>query len=277
MKKHLLYLIPFILFCLISCKKQKDAVPNDVEKTEATEKVSVSPDVAKGNRLLNKCIAAHGGMNTWKSFNALEYTMDNNGKPVYQITQLRDRRAYLESADFEVGFDGDVAWAFPDAKKVPGESAAFYYDLDFYFVGIPFLLKDPGVNATYNGKATVNQEEYESLKITFGPDVGLTPEDVYYLYIDPETHMLRILTYSVSFFDAQNAKINSAKVYSDYQKVQGLMMPTKMENFEWDADTNEMGASKNHHRLFSDVKFYTNVPKESRFEVPDGAITETVD
>ncbi|HMB63105.1 MAG TPA: DUF6503 family protein, partial [Eudoraea sp.] len=154
----------------------------------------------------------------------------------------------------------------------PGESAVFYYNLDFYFIGIPFLLKDPGVKATYAGKATVNGQQYESLKITFVPGVGFTPEDVYYLYIDPETYILKILTYSVAYFNRENVSVNSAKLYMDYISVNGLLMPTMMENFEW--KDGDMGKSKNYVRHFSDFRFLKEIPDETLFQVPEGAVIE---
>jgi len=269
---HIRYSIIFIsVFCLYACKQEKQKV-KELDTIPDSQKVVLSSEERKGKELLNKCIDAHGDLVKWNSFEALEYNLNDKGKIVYQLTNLKDRRAYLKSKDYVVGFDGQVAWALPDASKVSGKSAAFYYNLDFYFIGVPFLLKDPGVVATYAGKATVNGKTYESLKITFGSEVGFTPEDVYYLYIDPESYMLKILTYSISYFDKEDAKINSAKVYSEYQEVQGLMMPTKMENFEW--GDGQMGKSKNHIRLFSDIKFLTEISDESLFEVPDGAVIE---
>lgn len=271
----MLFLVLSFLICSLSCTEKKQAV-KETEKMEPVKKVSLSSEAKKGTELLEKCIDAHGGMDQWNAFTAVEYTLDDNGKEVYQLTHLKDRRAYLNSKNYTVGFDGKTAWAVPDAKKVSGESAAFYYDLDFYFFGIPFLLKDPGVNVTYSGNAKVDGKTYESLKVTFGAEVGLTPEDVYFLYIDPETAMLCILTYSISYFDKENAPINSAKVYSEYQEVQELMMPTKMENFEWDVENREMGKSKNHIRLFSDIHFLKEIPDETIFEVPEGAVVEKV-
>ena len=198
----------------------------------------------------------------------------DKGKPVHQLTHLKDRRTYIKSKEYEVGFDGKLAWAVPDAKKVSGGSAAFYYNLDFYFVAIPFVLSDKGVTATYAGKSMVNGTEYETLKITFGAGIGLTPEDVYVAYLDPQTSILRILTYSIAYFDRENAQINSAKVYSGWHLVDGILMPMKMENFEW--KDGEMGESKNHIRLFENYKFWKEIPDKQRFEVPDGAITETL-
>ncbi|MUH37971.1 hypothetical protein D9O36_19130 [Zobellia amurskyensis] len=258
-----------LLFCLlISCKETKQK-PNS-KILDSSKASSITEDTS----LLDKCINAHGGIKKWKSFTGISYNLEENGKTVYQLTNIKDRRAYLKSDDYEVGFDGKVAWAKPDASKIPGKSAAFYYNLDFYFLGVPFLLKDPGVVATDEGASVINGENYETLKITFGSEVGLSPEDVYYLYLDPETFRLEILTYSVSYFDKKNAQINSAKTYSEYQEVQGLMMPTELENFAW--EDGELGESTNHVRHFSDIRFLDKIPDESIFQAPEGSITERI-
>lgn len=261
-----------LLFFLAGCKTEKKE-PKKTTQTETTKTI-LSEKEQKGIELLDKCIAAHGGMTLWKSFEGLEYNLDDNGKMVYQLTHLKDRRAYLKSKKYEVGFDSEVAWAKPDALEVSGKSAAFYYNLDFYFIGVPFLLKDPGVNAFYAGQTVVNDKTYETLKITFGADIGFTPEDIYYLYIDPSTYLLDILTYSISYIDKESAAVNSAKVYSEYRNIQGMIMPHKMENFEW--KDGQMGESKNHLRIFSDIKFVDMIPNKTLFEVPEGAVIEAL-
>ncbi len=261
-----------VLVFVFACKTEKKVETSISEEPSKSESIALSPEEKQGIELLENCLKAHGGMDIWKSFVGLEYNLNDNGKQVYQITHLKDRRAYLKSKKYEVGFDGKVAWAVPNASEVSGKSAAFYYNLDFYFIGVPFLLKDPGVNISYAGKAKINDRTLESLKVTFGSEVGLTPEDVYYLYINPETNLLEILTYSVSYFDKENSEVSSAKVYSNYQKVQGLMMPHKMENFEW--KDGAMGKSKNHLRIFSDIQFLKEISNEEIFEVPQDAVVE---
>jgi len=133
-------------------------------------------------------------------------------------------------------------------------------------------LNDPGVSSTYAGEHEIEGKKYDALKITFESGVGFIPEDVYHMYLNPETHVLEILTHSIAYFDHENAKINSAKVYSNWKEVQGIIMPEKMDNFEW--KDGAMGESKNHVRLFGDIKFLKEIPNEKRFEAPENAIIE---
>lgn len=269
-----LRILAFVFFTLATACKPKTAVELD-QGESIIEKPVLSQEELAGQDLLERCINAHGGMDRWNEFDALEYRLINNGTPIYQLTILKDRRAYLKSEDFEVGFDGELAWAFPDASQIPGKSPAFYYNLDFYFIGIPFVLKDPGVHVSYDGKVKIDNVDYESLKVTFGSGIGISSQDIYYLYIEPESHILRILVYSVSYFDATKAEtFNSAKVYSGMSEVQGLLMPTKMENFAWEAG--ELGETKNHLRIFEDLKFLKEIPDQERFLAPEGAVVEKI-
>jgi len=228
----------------------------------------------KGIEYLDKCIAAHGGLDTWNKFVGLSYVVENNGRSLNQLTHLKDRRTYAKSDNFELGSDGKRVWVTPNADKVPGKSAAFYYNLDFYFIAIPFVLKDPGVNVTYMGKATPDGETYDLLKISYGEGVGLSAKDLYFLYLDPTSHQLRILTYTVSYFDKTNDKVNSAKIYQDYQDIQGIRMPAKMASYRW--IDGKLGDNSNRDRIISNYKFHEKILDESIFEVPKGAVTEAL-
>ncbi len=272
MKNLFLFIIPCIVL-LHGCQSGKDSENNRESESRKINEYSADPAVQKGRELLDLCVKAHGGLDQWNKFLGLEYVMINHGDTIHQLTQLKDRRAHLKSRDFEIGFDGEVAWSLPDTSNVPGKSAAFYYNLDFYFIAIPFVIKDPGVIVTYEGKNVLGGEEYETLKVGFDSGVGLTPEDTYYMYLDPETHIFKILAYSVTYFGEANP-VNTAKVYSDWVETGGLLMSTRMENFEWNEGV--LGDSKHHLRIFQDIRFLEEISDESIFNVPEGAFKEQI-
>ena len=139
------------------------------------------------------------------------------------------------------------------------------------------MLKDPGVKLEDLGVQSIDSTDYLCLKVSYGESVGLTPDDVYFLYLDQHTHMLRVLVYSITYFEdtPPDQEFSSAKVYSEYEEVQGMMMPGKMENFEW--QDGSLGPSKHHVRLFKDYKFLTEIEDEARFEPPQHAETESVE
>ncbi len=270
-----LFTLTTILCLLLSFNNCKTEPKSLSSKASENKSISTqSPESIRGMELLEKCIAKHGGIENWKKFAGLSYEVERGGKTLYQLTELKDRRSYSKSEKFRLGSDGKQVWVTPNADNVPGKSAAFYYNLDFYFVAIPFVLKDPGVNVTYLGKASPDGEEYDLLKINFNAGVGLSAEDLYFLYLDPNNHQLKILTYTVSYFDKTNEKVNSAKRYLGYKKVQGLLMPTKMENYRW--IDGKMGENSNRDRIIKNIQFHETIPDEKVFEVPKGAKVEAL-
>jgi hypothetical protein len=81
--------------------------------------------------------------------------------------------------------------------------------------------------------------------------------------------------YSISFFETtESGLLNTAKIYSDYMDVQGLLMPGKMENFSW--ENGILGESKNHIRVFEDIHFLKTIPNPELFSIKKGAVTEKV-
>jgi len=60
---------------------------------------------------------------------------------------------------------------------------------DSYWLLMPWKLKDPGVNLEYAGQTTVDGEKYDLLHVSFG-QVGLTPGDQYWAYINRRTHLM---------------------------------------------------------------------------------------
>jgi hypothetical protein len=89
--------------------------------------------------------------------------------------------------------EGD-AWI--DGQKVEGEQKKEWLDRaygawvnDTYWLLMPYKLRDPGVNLTYEGKAEVDGVIYDKLHLTFGK-VGLTPGDRYWAYIHPVSRLM---------------------------------------------------------------------------------------
>ncbi len=66
--------------------------------------------------------------------------------------------------------------------------ASFLHDT--YWLLLPFKLKDPGVILSYIGKDTLSGSPVEVVQLSFDR-VGLTPENSFKLYIDPQTTLIK--------------------------------------------------------------------------------------
>jgi hypothetical protein len=101
--------------------------------------------------------------------------------------------------------------AYKNGEKTTGEEEAALLEMaygawinDTYWLLFPFKLQDPGVNLTYAGEATIEGQQYDKLKLTFGA-VGLTPGDTYWAYINRDTHRLDRWDYVLESYEEDQA------------------------------------------------------------------------
>ena len=87
-----------------------------------------------------------------------------------------------------------------DPAEAPGQLEESYrrYINDTYWLAVPFKLFDPGVNRTYVPDSS--DASYDVIHLSFG-DVGLTPGDQYWLYVDKETGRLARWSYVLESFE----------------------------------------------------------------------------
>jgi hypothetical protein len=86
--------------------------------------------------------------------------------------------------------------AWLDGQKVEGDEAKELLERayaawinDTYWLLMPYKLQDPGVKLSYVGEETIDGKTYDKLLLTFG-NVGLTPGDRYWAYINQDTHLM---------------------------------------------------------------------------------------
>src|SRR5262245_38752637 len=60
---------------------------------------------------------------------------------------------------------------------------------DTYWLLMPLKMRDPGVNLDYDGEKKIGKQTYDVVKLTFD-NVGLTPGDTYWVYVNRETHLI---------------------------------------------------------------------------------------
>ncbi|MDP5122205.1 MAG: hypothetical protein NWQ46_11460, partial [Spirosomaceae bacterium] len=58
-------------------------------------------------KLLNETIEAHGGLDNWNSYAELSYAVESGGSESNQTIDLKNRRTYHKTNDYEMGFDGN--------------------------------------------------------------------------------------------------------------------------------------------------------------------------
>ena len=106
--------------------------------------------------------------------------------------QTQDGKKYLVLDNINT-HEGE-AWL--DGQKLEGAAAKEWLDRsygawvnDTYWLLMPYKLRDPGVNLEYAGSEQIDGKTYDKLHLTFG-NVGLTPKDQYWAYINRDTHLM---------------------------------------------------------------------------------------
>lgn len=259
MKNHLFALcIACLLLFFASCSNQQSSAPAMAD--------SFPPALTSGLR-------AHGGLDNWKKYRTLQFTLASKENPENHLIDLDSRKVLITTdTSFTMGFDGQSVWVSPSLQSYPGSSARFYHNLIFYFFSIPFVMTDPGTVHSDMPDAQLNGVAYRRVRVTFGNDVGDSPKDQYILWFRKDNDRLGLINYSVTYFDQGNADRFNAIVYEEWQQVNELLLPKTWTHHRWENDS--LGEARSTVRI-ENVSLSTISPDASLFAVPAEAEIES--
>lgn len=183
------------------------------------------PITSRADSIAYRTYEALGGPDAWQSVNYLRFTFaiesEGNRRPIaHHLWNRRtgDYRVEWSSQEGDTTFvvlfnintqEGD---AYANAEAVSGERSADLlqqayrrYINDTYWMLAPVKLLDEGVNRTYLPDSSTT--ETAVLHITFG-NVGLTPGDQYWHYIDRETNRTRRWAYHLQGYSDDQSPSN---------------------------------------------------------------------
>ncbi|GJM44313.1 MAG: hypothetical protein DHS20C21_11550 [Gemmatimonadota bacterium] len=194
-------------------------------------------------QLVDEMIVAHGGMANWKAAETAyfedQWTYQGGQKgPLSKITvDQRTRRAYHDYTEMDatVVWDGEKAWSTNWAMPMPPR---FLATLNYYFLNLPWLAKDPGVRLATEAPRRLPDDatEYLTVRVTYEAGVGDTPDDYYVLYIDPVRKMLKaceyIVTYQAILPEGVEHSPPHVLIYETFATVNGLLVPTAFTIYE---------------------------------------------
>ena len=119
----------------------------------------------------------------------------------------------------------------------------------------------------------VEGKTYDIIRISYESAIGDTPKDEYINYFDPETHQLRYLLYTVTFFSGEKAEKHNAISYDQWQEVNGLLVPREFTFRTWDGES--FGEEKATD-IFENIQFKEGIPDQELFVRPVNAEVDTV-
>lgn len=167
------------------------------EGGEGTGGDAVAASGGTADSLVSAWIQAAGGPRAWEEVSSIRYTVttvwyDSTGR----VERMRPRRVEIQKSPggfrsrierpeaeglYVQTFADDTAWAtlngHPLASDHPATEETEYVGRDVhYWIGLPWKLRDPGVNLEA-GQLDGNGHE---VRVSFGSGVGIHPGDRYY-------------------------------------------------------------------------------------------------
>jgi hypothetical protein len=200
-------------------------------ETNSIATIEISPQ-------FKKVLDAHGDWSQWLNAEAFSYALvhETNLTQESHFINLKSRKVRISSAFFEMGFDGEKTWISPNREAYSGKSIKFYHNLYFYFFSIPFVLTDPGVTVEKVEDKLLNGKTYPTFQAKFDSKIGDSPDDQYFLLINPETNQLEYLLYTVTYFGNSTPSFNALK-YEDYRENNGIFFPRILTGYVYENDS----------------------------------------
>ena len=200
-----------------------------------------APPPLRGPQVVQDMVAAHGGMEAWRSAPTVSFEDDFGvpGQPAQVsrvVVETSRRRVYIDMpGGASLAWDGTKSWSMGWQSPLPPRFLAL---LNFYFLNLPWLSQDPGVKLGEPGTGSLPNDatEYVTVMMTFAPGTGDTPDDYYRLYIDPATKRLKACGYVVTYQALLPPGVPSTPehtlVYDEMVEVGGLLVPARYTIYE---------------------------------------------
>lgn len=228
---------------------------------------------------MDRAVEAHGGLSKWQSYGAVEFDLASEGKrgskSDHQTFNLKTRDGLITADTYSIGASKGEVWAKPGLDALGGTPPRFYMWTPFYFFAMPFVFADPGVKQESLGKRPFQGQEYDAIEITFEAGTGDSPDDYYVAYLDPASGRLKLASYMVTYPALIKGKAPEqieahVIVFEEWQEVDGLTVPKRTSSFKWKNQNIEgetLGTMS-----FSNVRFSTGAPDDSKFTKPADAV-----
>ena len=186
-------------------------------------------------QLAQEVMQALGGKEAWDNTRFIRFTFagrrthwwdKHTGRHrIEGQTQDGKKFLVLENVNTKEG----TVWV--DGQKAEGDQAKEFLERaygawinDTYWLIMPYKLQDPGVNLSYVGEETIDGKKYDKLLLSFN-NVGLTPGDRYWAYINHDTHLMDRWAYVLQSME-QGAEPTAWR-WEGWQKYGNIMLAPK--------------------------------------------------
>jgi len=163
---------------------------------------------SKAAAVADRVMEALGGADAWNKTRYLrfDFAVERDGTTVMRRAHTWDKwtgRYRLEASTREgeayvvlLNINTKDGRAWLKGTELQGDEAAKYVEQgyaawvnDTYWLLMPYKMKDPGVSLALDGEDKKGGEAWDKLRLTFD-NVGLTPKDRYWAYVNRKTGLV---------------------------------------------------------------------------------------
>ncbi|MGB3776031.1 MAG: DUF6503 family protein [Leeuwenhoekiella sp.] len=258
----LVYLLGMSTILFLSCGEKK--VEMEEKSSALLDKVQETSNYPENMKII---FEAHGGIARWKNMNSLYFERAMGEDFEKTTVDLKTRKSITETNNYTLGYDGDKTWLVQDSTYMNPDRAGYMYNLMFYFLAMPFVLADEGINFSNADTLKIDGAEYPGVRISYKDGTGSSDKDEYIVYSDPETHKMKWLAYTATFGSEERSKNFSYIKYANWKDVNGLSLPTLLQWYEVEdgKPTNTLRSEQ----LFSNLKLSSQELETGIFEKPE--------
>jgi hypothetical protein len=165
---------------------------------------------------LAEAVMQASGAAVWPKVTRIRFTFGGRNHHDWDVRNMTDTVTWTDQA----GATKTVTVNILNPGDDPDARAAFArWTNDTYWLLAPLKLKDPGVIRTLKAPAEIDGTMHWVLNLSF-QGVGLTPNDQYDLYIDPQTYLVRA-------WDFIRDGRRNRHTWEGYRNFNGLMLSTE--------------------------------------------------
>ncbi len=235
MKNILIFPLVVLLFSCKSDKSKLEQKRTDSPLAETAVKITYPKDVLK-------VFDAHGGLDSWKTFKTLEFTIPKTDAPETHTIALKSRKDKITMPEASMGFDGSEVWLLDEGASYSGD-AIFYHNLMFYFFAMPFVLADEGIVYSETEPLAFEGKSYPGISVSYNSGIGTSPKDEYFLHYDPETFQMQWLGYTVTYRSGAISENVKWIRYDNWANVEGIQLPKSVTWYAYEGK--DIGVPKN--------------------------------
>lgn len=136
----------------------------------------------------------------------------------------------LNTGEGQAFIDG-VEVTDAEARSQALERARGAWINDTYWLLMPYKLQDPGVDLAYDGEEVVDGIVYDKLHLSFN-EVGNTPGDEYWAYINRETRLMDKWVYLLQLREGQDERSRGEWKWNDWRSHGDILLSAERERMD---------------------------------------------